>query len=119
VRRLSRRRGLQPHAGDAHALRRAFPHEFEIGEQRLHLPALGRQVFSIQASPHAAVDPIGQRENLVVDQHGKGRQGGYERRREGLEPGVQMAVLAGEVVASVAHGGIGRVLADMARRIDD
>ena len=30
-----------------------------------------------------------------------------------------MAILAGEVVAGVAHGRIGRVLADMARGVDD
>src|SRR5262249_33601409 len=30
-----------------------------------------------------------------------------------------MTILAGEVVACIAHGGIGRAFADMARRVDD
>jgi hypothetical protein len=69
--------------------------------------------------PHAAVDAIRQRQHLVVDQHGKCREGRDEWRRERLQPGVQVAILAGEIVAGIAHGGIGRAPADMLRRIDD
>ena len=43
--------------------------------------------------------PLGEREDLIVDHHGEGGEGRDEGRGERLQPGVQMAVLAGEIVA--------------------
>ena len=109
----------EAHAGDAHALWRALPHELEIGDQRFHLAAFAGQVHAIHAAAHAAVDPARQRQHLIVDHHREGAERGHERRGERLKPRVQMAVLAGKVVAGIAHGRIGRVLADIAGRVDD
>ena len=60
-----------------------------------------------------------QREHLVVDHHGEAREGGDEGRGESLKPGIQVAVLAGEIVAGIAHGGIDGILAEMLGRVDD
>lgn len=38
---------------------------------------------------------------------------------ERLEPGIQVTTLTGEIVAAETHGGIGRALADMLRRVHD
>ena len=94
-------------------------HEFEVGDDRLHLAGLARQVFAVEAPPHAPVDAIGQRQNLVVHHEGIRREGGDEGRGEALQSGIEMTILAGEIIAGIAQGGVGGVLADMAGGIDD
>src|SRR5262249_11899058 len=91
----------------------------EIGDQSFHLTAVRRQILAVQAPSHAAVDAVGQREYLVVHQHRESRKGGNEWRREGLEPCVQMTILAGEIVTGIAHGGIALAFADIARCVGD
>ena len=85
----------QAHAGDAHAFGRPLAQEFDIGDQRLHLAALGRQILAVHAPPHAAIEPLRQRQHLVVDEHREGGEGRDERRGEGLESGFEVTVLAG------------------------
>jgi hypothetical protein len=76
------------------------------------------QILAVHAPLHAAVDTFGKREHLIVDHHRKS-QGGNERRGKGLESGVQVAALAGEIIAGKTHGGIVSVLPDMFRGVDD
>ena len=119
-----RRRGWvgdrkKSHAGHAHALRCALSQILEIGNDGLHLRTVCRKLLAVHAADHAAIDALLERDHLVVDHHGKASVGRNERGAEGPQSGIQMAVHASEVIASVALRRIGRVLADMGCRIDD
>ncbi len=90
---------------------RRFPHrqaraeELDIGHQRLHLPAVHRQITAVHAALHAAFDPFFQRAHLVFAADILGEQSVHADHGDGelLRAALEMTALAGEVVSGIAH----------------
>src|SRR5262249_51147918 len=92
----------------------------DVSEEALHLDAIQRQRAAVHAAFHAAVDALLQRADLAFASAilGELPPCAGERHGIGLRAVLEVAVLAGEIVAGVASGGIRSGRADLVRRID-